>query len=262
MKRFKLIVAYDGTNYCGWQRQPKEDTIEGELNKALFRLTGENIQVIGASRTDAGVHACGNVAVFDSETSIPGERLLFALNSILPEDIRVMDSCQVSDTFHPRYCDTRKTYEYRIQTGRTLDPTARLYSHWIPYHLDVEAMNRAGQYLVGTHDFKSFCVAKTQVKTTVRTVTAIKVWQKDIVDGIEGSDSGKETDSPQNIVIRVEGEGFLYNMVRIISGTLFKVGLHAWAPEYVQDILAGCDRTLAGETLPAKGLFLKQIEYL
>ena len=150
MKRFKLTVAYDGTGYCGWQIQPGVPTIEGELNKALSRLTGEEIQVIGASRTDAGVHAFGNVAVFDSGTPIPGDKLLFALNTRLPEDIRIVDSCQVSDDFHPRYCDTRKTYEYHIQTGRTPLPTRRLYSHWLPHQLDVTAMNEAGQYLVGT----------------------------------------------------------------------------------------------------------------
>src|SRR5699024_1584364 len=160
MKRFKLTVAYDGTNYCGWQIQPSAPTIEGELNKALCRLTGETIQVIGASRTDAGVHAYGNVAVFDSDTPIPGEKLLFALNPHLPEDIRIVDSCEVPSDFHPRYCDTRKTYEYHIQTGRTPLPTRRLYSHWLPHRLDVAAMNEAAKYLVGTHDFKSFCAAQ------------------------------------------------------------------------------------------------------
>lgn len=250
MKRFKLVVAYDGTNYCGWQIQPNAPTIEGELNAALYHLTGENIQVIGASRTDAGVHAYGNVAVFDSNTPIPGEKLLFALNPRLPEDIRIVDSHEVSGDFHPRHCDTKKTYEYHICTGRTILPTQRLYSHWVPHPLDINAMNEAAQYLIGTHDFKSFCAAQTQVKTTVRTVLGITVTQSPF-DEINN-----------NITIRVEGEGFLYNMVRIISGTLLKVGLHTWQPEYVQKILESRDRTKAGETVPAKGLFLKKIEYL
>mgnify|MGYP005810436733 FL=1 len=290
MKRFKLTVAYDGTGYCGWQIQPGVPTIEGELNKALSRLTGEEIQVIGASRTDAGVHAFGNVAVFDSGTPIPGDKLLFALNTRLPEDIRIVDSCQVSDDFHPRYCDTRKTYEYHIQTGRTPLPTRRLYSHWLPHQLDVTAMNEAGQYLVGTHDFKSFCAAQTQVKTTVRTVLGITVEERfsdralslretatGQIRGKQGSidlcderqpdkmsahENKPENVHPQDIVIRVEGEGFLYNMVRIISGTLIKAGLHGWPPEYVKEILESRDRTRAGETAPAKGLFLKKIEYL
>ncbi len=299
MKRFKLTVAYDGTNYCGWQIQPSAPTIEGELNKALCRLTGETIQMIGASRTDAGVHAYGNVAVFDSDTPIPGEKLLFALNPHLPEDIRIVDSCEVAADFHPRYCDTRKTYEYHIQTGRTPLPTKRLYSHWLPHRLDVAAMNEAAKYLVGTHDFKSFCAAQTQVKTTVRTVLGIAVEERfsDGViplmknigeqiteeqesmdlrcgqqsygqqshgqhpDKIFAPDKKPENKHPQDIIIRVEGEGFLYNMVRIISGTLIKVGLHGWQPEYVKEILASRDRTRAGETAPAKGLFLKKIEY-
>lgn len=250
MKRYKITVAYDGTNYCGWQLQPEVETIEGVLNKTLSRVLKEDIQVIGASRTDAGVHAYGNVAVFDSDTPIPGEKLLFAINPHLPEDIRIVGSCQVKDSFHPRYCDTRKTYEYHIQNGRIPLPTKRLYSHWVPVSLDVDAMKEAGQYLVGTHDFKSFCAAKTQVKTTVRTVLAVDV------------KLAAQTENQKEIVIRVEGEGFLYNMVRIISGTLIKVGLHAYPPEYVKVILEGCDRTLAGETVPAKGLFLKEIAYL
>ena len=267
MKRFKLIVAYDGTNYCGWQVQPGVPTIEGELNKALTKLTGEEIQVIGASRTDAGVHAFGNVAVFDSDTPVPGDKLLFALNPRLPEDIRIVDSRQVPDDFHPRYCDTRKTYEYHIQTGRTPFPTKRLYSHWLPRHLDVEAMNEAGKYLVGIHDFKSFCAAQTQVKTTVRTVLGITVEQQENDLCVAETDMGQkmgrsDTGFSQDIVIRVEGEGFLYNMVRIISGTLIKVGLHIWLPDYVKEILESRDRTRAGETVPAKGLFLKKIEYL
>ena len=255
MKRYKLIVAYDGTNYCGWQVQPEAITIEGVLNETLSKVLKEKIQVIGASRTDAGVHAYGNVAVFDSETPIPGDKLMFALNPYLPEDVRIVDSCQVPDDFHPRYCDTRKTYEYHIQNGKVLFPTQRLYSHWVTKPLDVEAMNRAGQYLVGTHDFKSFCSAKTQVQTTVRTVCDVHV------EEVPAS-SGENVDNRREIIIRVEGEGFLYNMVRIISGTLIKVGLHSYPPEYVKTVLESCDRTLAGETVPAKGLFLKKIEYL
>lgn len=250
MKRFKLVVAYDGTNYSGWQVQPAANTIEGELNKALSGLTGEEIMVIGASRTDAGVHAFGNVAVFDSDTPIPGEKLLFALNPRLPEDIRIVKSEQVAEDFHPRFCDTRKTYEYHICTGRVLLPTKRLYCHWTPRHLDVEAMKEAGKYLEGEHDFKSFCAAGAQVKTTVRTITRVEV-----------EEAGGEA-ANQDIIIRVQGEGFLYNMVRIISGTLLRAGLHMWPPGHMKEILEGCDRSLAGETAPAKGLFLKKIEYL
>ena len=155
MKRFKLVVAYDGTNYCGWQIQPNGITIEEVLNKTLSDFLKEEIHIIGASRTDSGVHSFGNVAVFDSETTIPAEKLCFALNPQLPEDIRIMSSAQVADYFHPRYCDTRKTYEYHIQNGKIPLPTERLYSHLVIFPLDVEAMQEAGQYLVGTHDFNT-----------------------------------------------------------------------------------------------------------
>lgn len=251
MKRFKLVVAYDGTDYSGWQAQPSAKTIEGVLNEELSKLTGEQIVVMGASRTDAGVHAFGNVAVFDSETPIPGEKLLFALNPRLPEDIRIVESEEVAEDFHPRFCDTRKTYEYHICTGRVLFPTKRLYSHWTPRHLDVQAMREAGKFLEGEHDFKSFCAAGAQVKTTVRTVTKVEV---------EECSSGESVG--QEIVIRIQGEGFLYNMVRIISGTLMKAGYHMWPPEHMKEIMEGRDRSLAGETVPANGLFLKEIEYL
>ncbi len=248
MKRYQIVVAYDGTRYFGWQYQPGRPTIEEELNKALKKMTGESIAVIGASRTDSGVHACGNVAVFDSETTIPADRLLFALNSNLPEDIRIVASGKVADDFHPRHCASEKTYEYHIQMGKSPLPTRRLYSHWVPQRLDAAAMEKAGQYLVGTHDFKSFCSPRTEAETTVRTIRRLEV--------------EKKPDTFPEMVIRVTGNGFLYNMVRIISGTLIKVGKHGWPPEYVQEVLEGKDRTLAGETAPAKGLFLKKIEFL
>lgn len=161
MKRFKLVVAYDGTNYCGWQIQPNGITVEEVLNKTLSRFLKEEIHIIGASRTDSGVHSFGNVAVFDSETTIPPEKLCFALNPQLPEDIRIVSSEQVPGDFHPRYCDTRKTYEYHIQNGKIPLPTERFYSHLVIFPLNIQAMQEASQYLVGTHDFKSFCAAKT-----------------------------------------------------------------------------------------------------
>lgn len=253
MKRVKLIVAYDGTNYCGWQIQENGITVEEVLNKTISELVGEKIAVIGASRTDSGVHAMGNVAVFDTESRIPAEKMSFALNQRLPEDIRIQGSCEVPLDWHPRYCDTRKTYEYHIQNGKIPLPTERLYSHLVIFPLDVEAMQEAGQYLVGTHDFKSFCASKTQAQTTVRTVTGIEVETHSLSEGEYPS---------QKVIIRVTGEGFLYNMVRIISGTLIKVGLGVYPPEHVKEILAACDRSKAGETVPAKGLFLKKIEYL
>ena len=245
MKRFKLVVAYDGTHYCGWQSQPNRATVEGVLNQKLRELLKEDIQVIGASRTDSGVHALGNVAVFDSETTIPGEKLSYALNQRLPKDIVVQHSCQVADDFHPRHCDSRKTYEYQIYNAQFENPLYSRYSHFVFIPLRIEAMQKAAEIIKGEHDFKSFCSSRGQQLTTVRTVYDLDVTK-------EGS----------MVKIRVSGNGFLYNMVRIIVGTLIKVGLGVYPPEYVQEILDAKDRTKAGPKVPAKGLKLIGIEYL
>lgn len=245
MKRVKLIVSYDGTNYCGWQIQTNGITIEEVLNKTISELTGEKIAVIGASRTDSGVHALGNVAVFDTESRIPAEKFSFALNQRLPADIRIQDSCEVEPDWHPRYCDTRKTYEYKILNRRFAIPTERLYSHFFYYPLDLEKMQQAADYLVGEHDFKSFCTPRTQVDSTVRTIYYLNV--------------AKEGDM---ITIRINGNGFLYNMVRIIVGTLLKVGTGLYPPEHVKEILEAKDRQKAGPKAEACGLTLVEIEYL
>ena len=244
MKRFKLTVAYDGTAYSGFQVQKSCPTIEGELNKSLTALLGEEIHVIGASRTDAGVHALCNVAVFDSETTIPAQKLAYALNQRLPEDIRIQKSEEVATDFHPRHCDSIKTYEYRITVGEFPIPTKRLYSHFTYHKLDVSKMQEAAKYLIGEHDFNSFCAAAAVVETTVRTVY-------DVAVEAQGDD----------IVIAVSGNGFLYNMVRIIAGTLMEVGKGRWEPSYVKEILEAKDRTVAGPTAPACGLMLVKYEF-
>ena len=156
MRRIKLVVAYDGTAYCGFQVQNNGATIEGELNKALSELFGETIRVIGASRTDSGVHAYCNVAVFDTQARMPAEKMMYALNQRLPEDIRVQSSCEVALDFHPRHTDSRKTYEYRIYNAPVQNPMKRHYALWNYHNLDVEKMKEAATYLVGEHDFKSF----------------------------------------------------------------------------------------------------------
>ena len=245
MKRIKLIVAYDGTNYCGWQTQINGITVEEVLNKTLSGLLKEDIRVIGASRTDSGVHALGNVAVFDTESKIPGDKFSFAINQRLPEDIRIQESCQVADDFHPRFCDTIKTYEYKILNRKFALPTERLYSAFVYYPLDVEKMQMAAAYLVGEHDFKSFCSSGSQVESTVRTITDISVEKHG-----------------EMISIRVSGNGFLYNMVRIIVGTLMKIGLGVWEPERMEEILNACDRNAAGPKAEARGLTLVEIRYL
>lgn len=244
MKRVKLTVAYDGTNYCGWQVQPNGITIESELNKHLSELLKEEIHVIGASRTDAGVHAKGNVAVFDTSARMPAEKISYALNTRLPEDIRIQESCEVAADFHPRFRKTVKTYEYKICNRRFPDPCTRLYSLFYYWDLDTEKMRQAAQYLVGTHDFTSFCTNKPEVTDRVRTIYSLDVLQ----DG-------------EMITIRVCGNGFLYNMVRIITGTLLRVGSGMIKPEEIPAILDAKDRSRAGETARPRGLTLVKIEY-
>ena len=244
MKRFMLTVAYDGTAYAGFQVQKNCPTIEGELNRALSGLLREDIRVIGASRTDAGVHALCNVAVFDSDTTIPAEKLAYALNARLPEDIRIQKSEEAAPDFHPRHCESRKTYEYRITRGEFPIPVKRLYSCFTYHTLNVDKMREAALYLIGEHDFKSFCAAAAVVESTVRTIYSVEIAE-------EGAD----------VVIRICGNGFLYNMVRIIAGTLMEVGRGRWSPEAVKEALAACDRTKAGPTAPACGLMLVKYEF-
>ncbi|MCI8269247.1 MAG: tRNA pseudouridine(38-40) synthase TruA [Lachnospiraceae bacterium] len=244
MKRIRLVVAYDGTNYCGWQLQKNGITIEEVLNRELTALLKEPIAVIGASRTDAGVHAMGNVAVFDTKNPMAADKICLAVNQSLPEDIRVQSSGEVPLSWHPRKANCTKTYEYRIENRRVIMPTRRLYSYFCYFPLNVEKMRQGAAFLLGEHDFKSFCTAKSNVEDTVRTIDCLEV--------------EKEEDT---IVIRVSGSGFLYNMVRIIAGTLIRVGTGAYPPEEVAAILAARDRRRAGPTAPAKGLTLVEMRY-
>lgn len=245
MRRFKLTVAYDGTAFCGYQYQPELPTAEGYINDALSELLGENIVTIGASRTDAGVHAYGNVAVFDSDTKIPAERLALALNTKLSDNIRIMESSEVTADFHPRRNVMDKTYEYHINTAKIMFPTERMYSYNLGHSLDIDAMRKTAKYIEGKHDFTSFCSAKTDKEDKVRTV-----FQVDIEE------------IPRNgLIIRVRGDGFLYNMVRIIAGTLVKAGEGKISPDEIPYIIERKDRRHLGTTLPAKGLFLMGIRY-
>ncbi len=245
MKRVRMRVAYDGTNYCGWQIQPNGVTIEEKLNEALTELLGEEITVTGASRTDSGVHSLGNVCIFDTNTRMPAEKISFALNQRLPEDIVVIESMEVASDWHPRYVKSKKTYEYRILNRTFRNPTRRLDTHFFHYPLDVDKMNVAAQYLVGEHDFASFASVKRQTETSVRTIYRLEVTR----------------DEDDIITISVTGNGFLYNMVRIIAGTLIKVGSGDIAPEEMPGILAACDREAAGPTAPANGLTMIGLAY-
>lgn len=245
MKRVKLVIAYDGTNYHGWQLQPNGVSIEAVLNDALSALLREPIAVIGASRTDSGVHALGNVAVFDTKNRMPAEKICFALNQRLPEDIRVQSSCEVPLDWHPRKQNAKKTYEYKILNRKIDMPVGRLYTYFCYFPMDVEAMRQAALFLIGEHDFKSFCTVRTQAEETVRTIYSLDI----------------ERGEDDVVTIRIVGSGFLYNMVRIIAGTLLRVGTGLYPPEHVEEILDAKDRQAAGPTLPAKGLTLVSLDY-
>ncbi len=245
MKRIRLLVSYDGTDYCGWQIQPNGITIEEILNEKLKKLTGEDIHVIGASRTDSGVHALGNVAVFDTDSPIPPERMAYALNQKLPADIVIVKSEEVPPDWHPRYQEQiSKTYEYHIYNAQIPDPLKRRYSTFVSFPLDVGKMQDGAAYLEGEHDFASFCNIRTNAENTVRRIDRIEIEKED-----------------RDITIRVTGNGFLYNMVRIIAGTLIRVGRGFYTPEKVKEILDAKERTEAGVTAPPEGLTLVKIEY-
>ena len=245
MKRIMLTVAYDGSAYSGFQEQNNAPTIEGEINRCLKELLGEEIRVVGGSRTDAGVHALCNVAVFDTESRIPGEKISYALNQRLPEDIRIRESREMPAGFHPRHCESRKTYEYKIINDKFPIPTKRLYGHSTYMPLDERRMKAAAAYLVGEHDFKSFCSAGSQVLSTVRTIYDIQAERE-----------------KEEITIRVTGNGFLYHMVRIIAGTLMEAGKGLWEPDHMKDIIAARDRSAAGPTAPACGLMLVKYKFM
>lgn len=240
-----MTVAYDGTNYHGWQVQPNGETIEGVLNRCLSELLQEKIEVIGASRTDSGVHALCNIAVFDTDTSIPPKKIAYALNARLPEDIKVQASKEVAASFHPRRCESRKTYEYRIYNAPFPMPTQRLYTHFSYTPFDIMRMQEAATYLIGTHDFKSFCSADAQAEDTVRQIENVEIRKID-----------------NQIIIRVVGRGFLYNMVRIIAGTLMEIGRGNMPAQEMERILRAKDRNAAGPTAPACGLTLVKYEFL
>ena len=258
-----LTVAFDGTNYSGWQIQPNKETIEGVLNRELSRLLNEEIKVVGASRTDSGVHAEGAVCVFDTESKIPGDKFSYAINQKLPEDIRIRNSKEVDITFHPRRVNSRKTYRYRIRHDEFPNPLDARYSYHVYTKLDIEAMRKACEFIKGKHDFKSFCSVHTDVDTTVRTVYDVHIDvtpDKKLLQMSGLMKSGGESVAGrirQEIIdIYVAGNGFLYNMVRIIAGTLIEVGQGKIKPEEIPAIIEACKRKKAGPTATGRGLTL------
>ena len=244
MRRIMLVTAYDGTDYCGFQIQNNGITVQGVLNSVLSEWLSEDIKTSGASRTDAGVHSRCNIVVFDTGSQIPGDKYAFGLNARLPEDIRIRHSCEVSPDFRPRSARTVKTYAYRIQNGRFQDPIIRRDHYFCHWDLDIDAMRSAARALTGTHDFESFAAVGHSSLTTVRTIYDIKINR-------EG----------ELITITVTGDGFLYNMVRIIAGTLMEIGKGNIPADAVPAMLEACSRDAAGPTAPACGLTLERIDY-
>lgn len=252
MKRVMLTVAYDGSAYSGWQVQPNADTIEGQLNKHLSDLLGEEITVIGASRTDAGVHALCNLAVFSTNARIPAEKISYALNQRLPQDIRIQKSEEVAEDFHPRKVETRKTYEYCIYHAKFANPILEKYSYFVYVPLDLKKMKQAAEMLAGTHDFAGFSTYKPEVTNTIRTITKIEIL----------TEHPWEKKDCKLIRIRVTGNGFLYNMVRIIVGTLVAIGRGQMDMACIAQVLETGNRELAGSTAPAQGLMLMRYEIM
>ncbi len=258
MRRIKLVIAYDGTNYSGWQEQENAVTVGGTVRSALNDLLEKDVELIGASSTDAGVHAEGNVAVFDTVSQIPGEKFAYALNARLPEDIKVLQSEEVSDNFHPRYTSSHKTYVYQILNTRIPIPTLTRYMHHLYEDIDINLMQHTEGIFIGEHDYSAFCSSGAQVKSKVRTIESLRVTEEALG---EPKSLTKSPISGRIVRIEVTGTGFLYNMVRIIAGTFIEIGLNRREISTVEQALITGDRCLAGPTAPAKGLTLKKIVY-
>lgn len=245
MPRLKCIISYDGTQFSGYQVQPGKRTVQGEIQKALTKLNkGVNIRVSASGRTDAGVHARGQVIHFDTSLEIEPARWQIALNSLLPDDIAVSSAEIVHQDFHARFDAAGKEYRYFLLLSKHRDPFQRNYAYQYPLELNYDAMREASKHLLGTHDFTSFCSAKTEVEDRIRTLKEI--------------DFSEENGM---LVFRFVGNGFLYNMVRILVGTLLEVGNGRRAADTMQALLASKDRTLAGKTAPGHGLYLWQVFY-
>nr|WP_208459541.1 tRNA pseudouridine(38-40) synthase TruA [Clostridium botulinum] len=241
-----MKLEYDGANYCGWQKQKNEKfiTLQGTLEKAISNITKEKIEVIGVSRTDSGVHAKGYVCNFFTNTKIPPENLQKVINNNLPADIVVLSSEEASNEFHSRFCSKGKTYEYTVLNSSQPIAIGRNYIFQFKDKLNIDNMKMASRYFIGTHDFSAFKTKGSSIKTSVRTISKFEINKKgDFIKFI------------------ITGDGFLYNMVRIIVGTLIEIGLNKREPEYIKYVIKSKDRTKAGKCVPSSGLCLKEVFY-
>lgn len=244
MRNIKLIIEYDGKGFNGWQKQPDRLNIQGEIEKAIEEITGKKVDLTASGRTDAGVHSLGQTANFKTDSKIPTEKFAKAINSRLKKSIVIKSAEEVDEKFHSRYSVKSKTYRYIINNSENGTAIYRGLEYHVPMKLDYEKMNEAIKYFIGEHDFKAFKASGTSSKSSVRK----------ILDGSVRKEG-------ERVIIEVTGTGFLYNMVRIISGTLLDVGLGKIKPEDIPSIIESKDRTKAGKTLPAHGLYLLQVNY-
>ena len=243
MRNIKITIQYNGKNYCGWQKQNNSPGIQGTIEKAIFDITREEVKITGSGRTDAGVHALGQVANFKTNSQIPVDRIPNALNAKLPKDISIVKAEEVDEDFHSRYSAKKKTYRYQIYNSQYRSPIYADISYPVKYDLDIDKMKKEAKSLIGTYDFKGFMSSGSSVIDTVRTIYNIEV-----------------SKSEDLIIIEIEGNGFLYNMVRIIAGTLVDIG-RGRITEKMSTIIESKSRSMAGHTAPAHGLFLKKVDY-
>ena len=249
-----LTIAYDGTPFAGWQRQPNQMTVQGEIERVLSVLCAMPIEINGTSRTDAGVHALGQCASFRGDFRIPTENIKRAANNALPGSIRIVSVEEKPLDFHARFDCKGKTYLYRVINLKDRSPFERNFCYYVDRALDTGKMKKAAEYIIGTHDFACFQAAGGhERKTTVRTISRLEVETRPVETTLNRAE--------REIDIKVTGDGFLYNMVRIIAGTLVDVGLGKIEPEELTQIIAGRDRTAAGHTAPPGGLYLAEIYY-
>lgn len=247
MTRYKAIIAYDGTNFNGFQKQPNGRTVQEEIEKTLTKMAnGKEITIFGSGRTDAGVHAMGQVIHFDYPEKRPLERMRFALDTQSPEDIAIKEVDIVSEDFHARYLVKEKTYQFRVDIGKPRSPFRRHYASYFPYLVDVEKIQRALPDLLGTHDFTSFCASGSSIEDKVRTIYEAK---------LEVNETGDE------LLFTFRGNGFLYKMIRILVGTLLKIGNGRLPEDSIPEIIAKKDRNVAGPTAHPEGLYLYEVKY-
>ncbi|MBM4394501.1 MAG: tRNA pseudouridine(38-40) synthase TruA [Deltaproteobacteria bacterium] len=248
MRNIRLILQFEGTDFCGWQMQASDRTVQGDLAAALRELTGRDVVLHSSSRTDAGVHALAMPVSFRLDTTLPLKAFVLGLNSILAHDLRVMSAEDVPDDFHARFSARGKTYRYRVQNGRVMQPIERRTSWHVPVPIDIDALRAGAAHLLGEHDFSAFRAAGCDAASPVRTIRSV---------------SARWAEPPGGRILEIEvsGDGFLRNMVRIVAGTLVAVGIGRRPPGWVRELLESRDRRQGGQTAPPRGLFLVEVEY-